>query len=209
MPRDARPRVSLREAEEHPGNRRVWVILVGALEAGRITAELDGDRALLNYSADEFADEVVLRQAIGRLVGAPPFEGATVLAVRADAADTARRRLLDATGFERVDVASDRVETWERPAGIRPRTGPERFLDRDGRIERYPVRAADLQELLVAILPRVLSPGEVLTEAEINDRIRAIAKDIAFVRRALVDHGLVERTLSGTEYALVEDVDNS
>lgn len=209
MPRDARPRVSLREVEGDAGNRRVWVILVGDLDAGRITAELDGDRALLNYPADELADEVVLRQAIGRLVGAPPFEGATVLAVRADAADTARRRLLDATGFERVDVASDGVETWERSAGIRPRTGPERFLDRDGRIERYPVRAADLHELLVAILPRVLSPGEVLGEAEINDRIRPIAKDIAFVRRALVDDGLVERTLSGTEYALIEDVDNS
>jgi hypothetical protein len=201
--------VSLREVEGDAGNRRVWVILVGDLDAGRITAELDGDRALLNYPADELADEVVLRQAIGRLVGAPPFEGATVLAVRADAADTARRRVLDGSGFERVDVASDGVETWERPAGIRPRTGPERFLDRDGRIERYPVRAADLHELLVAILPRVLSPGEVLGEAEINDRIRPIAKDIAFVRRALVDDGLVERTLSGTEYALIEDVDKS
>ena len=209
MPRDARPRVSLREAEQDQGGRGAWTILVGDREAGRIEAELDGDRALLTYIANELADDAVLRQAIGRLVGAPPFEGASALAVRTNAADTATRRLLDATGFERVEAAADGVETWERSTGIRPRTGPERFLDRHGRIEKYPVRDADLRELLGAVVSRVLSPGEVLTEPEINDRIRPIADDIAFVRRALVDHELVERTPSGTEYALVEDVDNS
>jgi len=40
-------------------------------------------------------------------------------------------------------------------------------------------------------------------------RIRAIDPDVARLRRDLVDHGLVVRTRSGSEYALVQPVDKS
>jgi len=206
MPRDARPRVTLRDNLKD-ANRRTWIIVVDGIDAGSIAAERSGERAVLHFSARE-GGAGVLRQAIGRLVGAPPFEGTRVLVAKTDAAAVEDRRLLDETGFERVEVGADGMETWERPTGSRPRTGPGRLLDRHGRIAKYPVRDVDLHELLVGLAPRVLTAGEVLTESEINERIRALTDDIDRLRRAFVDHGLVERTMSGTEYALIEDVDN-
>lgn len=86
----------------------------------------------------------------------------------------------------------------------RPRpTGPERFLDADGRIDRYPMRASERRELLVWITERVLQPNEVLEERELNTRLQVFTDDVAALRRYLVDHELVERTRSGSQYALV------
>jgi hypothetical protein len=55
------------------------------------------------------------------------------------------------------------------------------------------------------IAQRVLSEGEVLTEKELNGRLRAFTEDVPLLRRHLVDAELVERTRSGSEYALVVD----
>lgn len=54
---------------------------------------------------------------------------------------------------------------------------------------------------------RAFSPGDVLTETEVNDRVRAYApnEDVAVLRRYLVDHQLLERTRSGSEYAVIAD----
>ena len=49
---------------------------------------------------------------------------------------------------------------------------------------------------------RILVDDERLTEREINERLAAIVDDVAAIRRYLVDEGLIERTRSGTEYAL-------
>lgn len=208
MAAPSRPRVSLREVASD-AERREWAVVADGAEVGRLAARRDGARAVVAYEVDGAVAHAVLRQALGRLVGSPPFDDTTVLVAEVSATDTGARRLLDETGFERVSVDQGARETWERGAGMRPRTGPERFLDRHGRIVQYPVRDPDMHELLVAILPRILSPGEVLTEAEINERIRPLTDDVALLRRSFVDHELVERTMSGTEYALVADVDNS
>lgn len=72
-----------------------------------------------------------------------------------------------------------------------------------------PVSETDLRELLESIAPDLLAPGEVLTEAEMNERVARFTDETALLRRHLVDHGLVERTRSGSEYALAEPVDNS
>jgi len=85
------------------------------------------------------------------------------------------------------------------------RTGPERYLDGQGRIDRYPTRGDELLALLRMIAQRVLSEGEVLTEKELNGRLRAFTEDVPLLRRHLVDAELVERTRSGSEYALVVD----
>lgn len=222
MPRDAGPRVTLREVESGhdrallntlggeavpaPGTDRVWLVLVDGAVTGWIAAHRVGERAMLTFD-DGVDDGAIGRQAIGRLIGAPPFDGVHTLAATTDADDATRRALLDATGFDRVEIGER--EVWERTTGTRPRTGPQRFLDRDGRIARFPVKAGDLYELLVALAPRVLSPGEVLSEHEINDRIRPLTDDTALLRRHLVDHDLVRRTPSGTAYTLAGGVDNS
>lgn len=92
----------------------------------------------------------------------------------------------------------------ESPAAPRP-TGVGRFLSPDGRLRGYPAHAEERRRLLALIAGRILRPGEVVDEQTVNERLAAISDDVAALRRYLVDHGLVERTRSGTEYALVKD----
>ena len=82
-------------------------------------------------------------------------------------------------------------------------TGPQRYLTAEGRIDRYPVRDADRRELLEWVATRALRPGEVLTEGEINERLEPFTPDVAVLRRYLVDYEVIERTRSGSQYALV------
>ncbi len=80
-------------------------------------------------------------------------------------------------------------------------SGPERFLDAEGRIDRYPAQHTERAELLRWVVERALRPGEVLSEAETNARLEPFTADVAVLRRYLVDAGLLERTPSGSEYA--------
>ncbi|GAA1931232.1 hypothetical protein GCM10009775_24200 [Microbacterium aoyamense] len=108
---------------------------------------------------------------------------------------------------ERVfDEAFVRSILNENPAV--KRTGPDRFLDRAGRIDRYPVQHGDRHELLAWVAERAFSADEVFTESEVNERLEPFAPggDVAVLRRYLVDHELLERTPSGSEYALVSGV---
>ena len=83
-------------------------------------------------------------------------------------------------------------------------TGPQRFLDGEGRIDRYPMQAGDRIELLRWVFEQAFSPGDVLSERETNERLARFTDDVAALRRYLVDAELLERTRSGSEYALVE-----
>jgi hypothetical protein len=82
-----------------------------------------------------------------------------------------------------------------RPVGI------DRFLTAEGRIRSYPANETERTALLVAIAERAVAEGEVLTEAELNERLSALTDDVALLRRYLVDYGELERTRSGSEYA--------
>lgn len=113
--------------------------------------------------------------------------------IRADAAD----------GAHVFDEASLRSILAEAP--VVRREGPERYLDGAGRIDRYPLRDADRRELLAWVAAQALQPGEVLTERHLNERLEPFTADVAVLRRYLVDAELLERTRSGSEYALVAD----
>lgn len=85
---------------------------------------------------------------------------------------------------------------------VRPRPqGVERFLDADGRIRVYPSDRRERAELLALVASRAVHSGEVLGEREVNARLEAFTDDVAVLRRYLVDHGELERTRSGSEYA--------
>ncbi len=85
--------------------------------------------------------------------------------------------------------------------------GPERFLDRGGRIDRYPSQHGDRVTLLRFISEKAFSPGITMTERDVNDRLQAYAPsgDVAVLRRYLVDHGFLRRTASGSEYVLTRE----
>ncbi len=107
--------------------------------------------------------------------------------------------MVDEIRFE--ELADDR-----RPA-TEAYVEPARLRRREGRINRYPADSAERRALLAWIAVRAFSPGDVLTETEVNDRVRAYApnEDVAVLRRYLVDHQLLERTRSGSEYAVIAD----
>lgn len=103
------------------------------------------------------------------------------------------------TGVPAFDEALVRGILSENPPA--KRTGSDRFLDAEGRIDRYPAQAADRRELLEWVAERAFSPGEVLSEHETNERLSAFSSDTAVLRRYLVDAGVLERTRSGSAYA--------
>jgi len=84
--------------------------------------------------------------------------------------------------------------------------GPVRFLGPDGRIDRYPLRAADRTELLTWIADRAFDDDALLSESDVNTRLESYAPggDVAALRRHLVDHQLLERTRSGSQYGRVK-----
>jgi hypothetical protein len=92
------------------------------------------------------------------------------------------------------------ADVLQRAAVNRP-NGIQRFI-RDGRIVQYPARPAERLALLEWVAETALRPGEVVSEAEMNERLSAHTDDVAALRRYLVDAGLVERTSTGSEYAL-------
>lgn len=137
-----------------------------------------------------------------------------VLAETAPVALTVKRRERALQRLERCGLVRRAPEGIEfAPEVVRqllassPRpTGPERFLDRDGRIDRYPANHRERTVLLEWIAQRAVSPGEVLSEAEIGDALEpfAPAGDVAVLRRYLVDGGILRRTPSGSEYVLAD-----
>ncbi|MEP6478328.1 MAG: DUF2087 domain-containing protein [Rhodoglobus sp.] len=83
-------------------------------------------------------------------------------------------------------------------------TGIDRFV-RNGRIDRYPSNLDERRALLEWVANKTIANGEVIDEKEINERLKPFSEDFAVLRRYLVDFEIVERTSSGTSYALVAE----
>lgn len=132
-------------------------------------------------------------------------------AAGSDLSPSRRRHALDALAKAGLIVAESdgwivgEVFTEVLASAPRPprRTGVERFLTAEGRIDRYPANLGEREELLRHVVAQALEPGEVLGEAEINERLSRFSEDTAVLRRYLVDAGLLERTASGSQYARV------
>lgn len=139
-----------------------------------------------------------LRIALGEVIG----EGGLSDAQRERALARLRDIGLVRDGEDGVVFDADFVRGIldENPV-VRP-TGPERFLDGDGRIDRYPVQASERQQLLQWVAERAFVAGEVLDERQANERLARFTDDTAALRRFLVDAAILERTRSGSEYAL-------
>lgn len=160
-------------------------------------------RALVAALANDRVREVYAAVVLGRpldeaLDGLSPSRRRHVLATLVGSGlmvETAEGLRPDPTVFARALAAAPRAP---RPQGI------ERFLTPDGRIRSYPANPGERAELLGLVAARTLAPGDVVSEAEFNERISFFTTDAAVLRRYLVDHGFVERTRSGSAYALVE-----
>ena len=136
------------------------------------------------------------RRALARVIAETEPAGDAPRAV----ARLTQAGLLTAEG--RVDEAALRalLQASARPV----ERGVERFLTPSGRLIGLPSKPSERFELLRLLSSRVLRPGEVVTEKELNARLAAFDDDVATLRRLMVEAELLERTPTGTEYALVE-----
>ena len=88
-----------------------------------------------------------------------------------------------------------------------PKEGVERFLDADGRIDRYPKNHAERLSLLRSVGARTMKHGEELNETELTRRLEGIAADAVMLRRYLVDYGVLLRRPDGSVYRLGDGSD--
>lgn len=88
-----------------------------------------------------------------------------------------------------------------------PKDGIARFLDADGRIDRYPKNQEDRVELLQAIGAKAIQHGEELKEPDLTLRLENLADDAVLLRRYLVDYGVVIRRPDGSAYRLADGSD--
>ncbi|HEX5859439.1 MAG TPA: GNAT family N-acetyltransferase [Microbacterium sp.] len=186
-------------------DHRLWLVRADGEEAGFVEAAHAEERVdLAFFVAESWRGRGIASASLGRFLGLRAWPDAEILRAAIDPSDAAAAAVLRSAGFASSDVDGAGLDVWERgaPRAKRPRTGPERFVTEDGRIDRWPVQAEDRLELLKWVADRALVPGQVLSEREINARLSAFTGDVALLRRLLVDHGVLERTRSGSEYAL-------
>ncbi len=92
----------------------------------------------------------------------------------------------------------------EASGGAGRREGVERFLVA-GRIDQYPANKRQRYELLRWIAGKAFTPGEELSEKDVNERLGRYTSDAVTLRRYLVDSELLERTRTGSAYSPVTD----
>lgn len=156
-------------------------------------------RALVSALADDAAREVYARIVLDEPVDPvldtlPPGKRRRVM-------DTLLSAGLISVHDEgwRIEPDVFRAALAAAPPAPRP-TGVDRFFV-DGRLATYPSRVADRDEVHAHIAERLLTPGETLSECEINDRLADIVDDVAAMRRYLVDTGVLRRERDGTGYS--------
>lgn len=190
------------------GDRRRWLLRVDGADVGWLDGAHDAGTVGLSFSVVKAArTRGVLAGAVGRILGAAPWGAGVVyeLAVApgdADGAETAA-----SLGFSPAGTDAQGNDTWHRTA---PRPRPAkgdvtRFLDASGHIDRYPASTGERRDLLTWVAERAIGADEVLAEAEVNERLAPYAPrdDVAALRRHLIDHALLSRTASGSQYARV------
>lgn len=115
------------------------------------------------------------------------------------------QRLVDA-GLLDADLTVDEQLFKAVLAAAGPGTprGVDRFF-RDGRIGGLPRTGQDRADLFAHLAERLLPADEELAEPEVNRLLATVTHDIPTLRRALVDHGYVERYPDGTGYRRVRE----
>lgn len=104
-------------------------------------------------------------------------------------------RNVDALGHNSAGIKATLVAL--RPGDADPLN---RWLDPSGRIQQYPRRAKEREELLTAIGRRVVRERERINEQELNARLEEFASDVPTLRRYLVIHGVLARETDGSAY---------
>jgi hypothetical protein len=173
---------------------------------GPVQATPPAWKPILAALGNEAARAVFARAVLGEL-DAGTREGLNQRDVKAIESWRALGILIeDDQGALAVDGAALRsvLAAAEGEGSRRARAGVGKFLD-GPRITAMPASPAERSELLRWVRDHTMAPDEVLTEAQLNQRLHVFHPDVAMLRRYLVDESLLERTPNGTEYAIPAD----
>jgi hypothetical protein len=86
----------------------------------------------------------------------------------------------------------ENAEDWERQV-------IKNFSLPDGRLREIPMQPKKLQAVLRHVAT-VFEPGKRYSEKEVNQALKQYNEDYAFLRRGLIDNGLLEREPNGASY---------
>lgn len=111
-------------------------------------------------------------------------------------------RLLLSDGSVNGGVFKETLSTAARP---RPQ-GVDRFF-REGRLDGLPAGHTDRLAVLEHLAGRLFPADRELDEPTVNLLVATVTNDIPTLRRALVDHGCLERNADGTGYRRVRPVE--
>ena len=85
------------------------------------------------------------------------------------------------------------MEWLERHSNLRTRPLTDRWFDATGRLKAMPAQRAKRRAVLERIVERLESDRS-YPERELNERLREIYDDVAYLRRELVAEGLMTRS---------------
>ncbi|WP_125609878.1 DUF2087 domain-containing protein [Specibacter cremeus] len=153
-----------------------------------VVAALANDRLRRVYAArvlgtQEASDKPATEQEIRRLVAVG------LLTAEGTVADGAFAALLAANATP-------------RPEGV------DKYFSQ-GMLVQLPASPGSRAEVLKHLARRLIPAETMLTEVEINRLLATVTGDVPTLRRALVDHGLLERTPDGSSYVRPSDQDRS
>ncbi|MGW9405839.1 DUF2087 domain-containing protein [Arthrobacter sp. NPDC055585] len=70
----------------------------------------------------------------------------------------------------------------------------------DAPLEHLPRKRNDRIKILRSIAASIFAPGETIDESELGDRLAPLVTDVAALRRAMFDEGLIDRDASTQRY---------
>ncbi len=152
------------------------------------------------HSVEELATVLELRAStvshhLGKLVAAGLVQATAdghyhVYALRSDELQRMARSIAEPdTLLDTATVSGDPYE--QKVLGA--------FLDERGRLKAIPMKRKKFQVILRHAL-RLIEPGEVLSERELNERLEPLTSDVATIRRGFIDYGMMTRDAAGRRY---------
>ncbi len=162
------------------------------------------------HSVEELAEVLDLRAStvshhLARLASAGLVSATVqghyhVYALDTDALQARARALLTTRELRELAPRTDSVDPYERKVLAT-------FLDAQGRLTAHPMKRKKFQVILHHALRTWFTDDGPWTEAEVNDRLKALTDDVASVRRGFIDHGLMSRDRAGSTYVRLDPAD--
>ena len=156
-------------------------------------------RTLITYEvADVSAAAKSLRAQLGKLERPPTHVELLNMLARAAGYRNFQHFRAEATARQRLGSAG------EPPVNLGLIEKAARHFDAAGRLQRWPARESQAVLCLFVLWSRI-PRGESFTEREISELLDEwhTFGDHALMRRALVDYGLMSRTLDGRKYVRI------